>query len=283
VDDYFSTKIYEFTTNCRACGKCEFKIRTNPKDRTFDYTVGIRKKKEDFDTAEAGARGVVDTDFGNGILEYKNGKVLDAPDANPATATNALHFLEKHVTGHRKAQTEHEHMTSLIHLNSKMVEDADANASIRANFRKDRKAKKRRLGEAAGMGLGKGIELSKGSEEDATLAKRAMNMRQRSRRDGDRSNILGSDDRIRSIRSGSIFGKQTSSKHGRCQRPKKIAGEEMASKKRVHVSGKKSAPKQMIAIHLEKPRNGAVKTTKRSLSDNGALAALSACYASDSE
>ena len=46
VDDYFTTKIYEFTTRCRACGKCEFKIRTNPKERTFDYVSGIRKKVE---------------------------------------------------------------------------------------------------------------------------------------------------------------------------------------------------------------------------------------------
>eukprot|EP00584_Thalassiosira_punctigera_P006759 CAMPEP_0172542018 /NCGR_PEP_ID=MMETSP1067-20121228/12711_1 /TAXON_ID=265564 ORGANISM="Thalassiosira punctigera, Strain Tpunct2005C2" /NCGR_SAMPLE_ID=MMETSP1067 /ASSEMBLY_ACC=CAM_ASM_000444 /LENGTH=214 /DNA_ID=CAMNT_0013328171 /DNA_START=200 /DNA_END=840 /DNA_ORIENTATION=+ len=138
VDDYFTTKIYEFTTRCRACGDCEFKMRTNPKERTFDYVSGIRKKVEEFDTAEAGTGGVIDTEIGNGILEYKNGRVLDAPDGT------ALNLLEKSAAGHRKAQTEHEHMTSLIELNAKMGEDADANASIRAAFRKDRKAKRRR-------------------------------------------------------------------------------------------------------------------------------------------
>ena len=35
VDDYFTTKIYEFTTKCRSCANCEFKIRTNPKEQTF--------------------------------------------------------------------------------------------------------------------------------------------------------------------------------------------------------------------------------------------------------
>ena len=44
VDVFFTTKIYEFTTKCRACAHAVFRIRTNPKDRTFDYTEGIRKK-----------------------------------------------------------------------------------------------------------------------------------------------------------------------------------------------------------------------------------------------
>ena len=68
----------------------EFKIRTNPKERTFDYVAGIRKKHEEFDSAEAGTHGVIDTDFGNGIFEYKNGTLIDAPDdESPA----ALHLL----------------------------------------------------------------------------------------------------------------------------------------------------------------------------------------------
>lgn len=205
VDDYFTTKIYEFTTRCRACGNCEFKIRTNPKERSFDYVSGIRKKVEEFDSAEAGTHGVIDTEFGNGILEYKNGKVEGAPeDFNTATGATTLNLLEKHVTGHRKAQTEHEHMTSLIELNAKMVEDADANASIRATFRKDRKAKKRRLGEAAGLGLGRGIELlSGGIEEDASLAKRAMDMQKRSRSSAQAHQ--SEKDKLRSVRSGSIY------------------------------------------------------------------------------
>ena len=77
----------------------EFKIRTNPKERTFDYVAGIRKKHEEFNSAEAGTHGVIDTDFGNGIFEYKNGTLIDAPDdESPA----ALHLLDKNANNQRK-------------------------------------------------------------------------------------------------------------------------------------------------------------------------------------
>ena len=48
--DYYTTKIWEFTTKCRACGGAEFKIRTNPRERGFDYVevrIGNRSAKAD--------------------------------------------------------------------------------------------------------------------------------------------------------------------------------------------------------------------------------------------
>ncbi|KAL9178951.1 hypothetical protein ACHAXT_011924 [Thalassiosira profunda] len=282
VDDYFTTKIYEFTTNCRACQECEFKIRTNPKERTFDYVSGIRKKVEEFDSAEAGTRGVIDTDFGNGILEYKNGK-LDAPD----DADGNLHRLESHVAGHRKAQTEHEHMESLIGLNAKLLEDADANASIRATFRKDRKAKKRRLGEAAGLGLGKGIELAEGRAEDAALAQRAMRSRE-----GGRA-LQSEKDRFRSVRAGGIFGAKGSPTKKKKSSGGRRAGESDAAASsgqgKARGSGAaddatKPMPKRKIPICTQ-PLGGQPKVavTSPPSPDQGALAALSGFYASDSE
>ena len=150
----------------------EFKIRTNPKERTFDYIVGIRKKHEEFDSAEAGTHGVIDTDFGNGIFEFKDGTLIDAPDdESPA----ALHLLEKNANNQRKTLTEHEKMTSLLQLNQKLETDADANAAVRKTFRTDRKAKKRRLNDAAKAGLGRGIELLTGErDDDVCMAKSAM-------------------------------------------------------------------------------------------------------------
>lgn len=287
MDDYFSTKIYEFTTNCRACGDCEFKIRTNPKERTFDYTSGIRKKVEEFDSAEAGTHGVIDTEFGNGILQYKNGKV-DASDALDGTA-DALHLLEKNVSGHRKAMTEHEHMNSLIELNSRMDEDADANATVRASFRKDRKAKKRRLGEAAGMGLGRGIELSGVTKEDESLAKQAIDKRRISRDAG--KAYQSEKDKFRSVRTGSIFGSQKSSKQRRGRR--KTPSNEKTEKDNTDEMRKKSVQKpakRKITIRHQKPAVASTQQTKNSIllepssgSDDGALAALSSCYASDSD
>ncbi|KAL7542078.1 hypothetical protein ACHAXR_011491 [Thalassiosira sp. AJA248-18] len=302
VDDYFTTKIYEFTTRCRACQECEFKIRTNPKERTFEYVSGIRKKVEEFDSAEAGTHGVIDTEFGNGILQYKNGKVLDAPENNNNNpgASTALHLLEKNVTGHRKAQTEHEHMTSLLELNSKMGEDANANSLIRATFRKDRKAKKRRLGEAAGMGLGKGIELLSSSSgdsrtvEDATLAKRVMDASRRSRDGAHRSEK----DKFRSVRTGSIFSssQKKSSEHKQCGRRKmpNVGGEPVERKKTANdgcsSSGRK---KSTIQTKMQKiticPQNlgsnSKMKAAKEKTLSGGssALAALSSYYASDSD
>jgi len=299
VDDYFTTKIYEFTTRCRACGNCEFKIRTNPKGRTFDYVSGIRKKVEEFDSAEAGTHGVIDTEIGNGILQYKNGRVLDddggeavAASAS-STTTTGLNLLEKHVTGHRRVQTEHEQMTSLLQLNSKTVgDDADANASVRAAFRKDRKAKKRRLGEATKLGLGRGIELKSGeAREDVDLAKRTMRHRDRSRGSAHRSER----DKLRSVRAGSIFATPTKKKEKTKLRSKErgISGcrnhdprEKAAVKTQTEHEGKMQAvPKKKIILHQKSDCDSKTltKVCTSAVSDEGAFAALSTFYGSDSE
>lgn len=53
VDKYFTTPIYEFQMKCTSCPQI-YVIRTNPKDATYDYISGIRKKEKDFDTADIG-------------------------------------------------------------------------------------------------------------------------------------------------------------------------------------------------------------------------------------
>ena len=223
VDDYYTTRIYEFATTCRACGGCAFTIRTNPKERTFDYVSGIRRKVEEFNTAEAGTHGIIDTEFGNGILRYEDGKV-DGPgvdDAAAAAVTTTtsggsckIGMLERNAVGRRIAQTEHDRMTSLLTLNSRMVHDSDHNASIRRAFRIDRKAKKRRFGNAATLGLGRGIELLDGTkevEEDAMLAKEVMHSRRRDSGNNDLDAIIHSNDRLRDVRAGGIFSSIKSS------------------------------------------------------------------------
>jgi len=195
VDDYFTSKIYEFTTKCRSCADCEFKIRTNPKERTFDYVVGIRKKIEEFDSPEAGTHGVIDTDFGPGIFEYRNGKV-DAPsDESPG----ALHLLEKNARNHRKTLTEHQQMSSLLRLNTKLETDADANAALRSSFREDRKAKKRRLNDAAG----RGIEMLEETDADASTAKMLM------QKTYDKQAHQSERNNFKSLRASSIFGSES--------------------------------------------------------------------------
>ena len=175
------------------CMNSEFKIRTNPKERTFDYVVGIRKKQEEFNSAEAGTLGVIDTDFGPGIFEYKDGKITDAP-------SNELNLLEKNACSHRKTLTEHDQMISLLQLNKKLETDADANAALRTTFRKDRKAKKRRLNDAADAGLGRGIEMLSGdTDADVLRAKRAM------RKTYDEQAHRSERDKFKGIRASCIF------------------------------------------------------------------------------
>jgi hypothetical protein len=285
VGNYFTTKIYEFSTTCRACGECEFKIRTNPKERTFDYVMGIRKKVEEFDSAAAGTHGVIDTEFGNGILQYKNGKVEEGSEEGATTvdatnvliaSKNSLQLLEKNVAGHRKAQTEHEHMTSLLKLNSKMGDDADANASLRSVYRKDRKAKKRRLGEAVGLGLGRGIELKEGNEEDATLAKLTMetNTRRRSSRSSSSAHQVEAD-RFRDARRGSIFASKPISGHVKSKTSRNAATTTCAQPTAVGRS------KQPTRMGQKQSQSTSVNPT--ALSSVGALATLSSWYASDGD
>ena len=200
VADYFTSKIYEFTTKCRACADCEFKIRTNPKEQCFDYVSGIRKKVEEFDSAEAGALGVVDTDAGAGIYQYKNGKLVGA-DGKGEDA--ALQALETSARGERKAMTEYEQMESLYQVNTRMEEDADVNALLRKGYRKERKAKKRRLEDAKKMGLGRGIFLSGETDQDITDARVTIGLRDHQRVSD--SAFSNEKNAFGSIRSGGIF------------------------------------------------------------------------------
>jgi hypothetical protein len=186
----------------------------------FDYITGIRRKVEEYNTEEAGTHGIIDTEFGNGILHYENGKV-HGPGVDDAVAaavttsgSNKLGMLERNVVGQRIAQTEHERMTSLITLNSRMVHDSDHNASIRRAFRIDRKAKKRRFANAATLGLGRGIELLDGSkevEEDTMFAKEVMHSRRRDSGNNDLDANIHSNDRLRDVRAGGIFSSMKSS------------------------------------------------------------------------
>ena len=290
VDDYFTTKIYEFTTRCRKCGEIEFRIRTNPKERTFDYVSGIRKKVEEFDSAEAGTHGVIDTELGNGILQYRNGKIQG--DDQTTSVSTSLNLLERNVAGHRKVQTEHEHMESLLELNSWKDEDADANAAVRASFRKDRKAKRSRLKDATSLGLGRGIELKGSTADDANAAKYTMDMHKRHKISGNAHQL--EKDKFGSVRSGSIFSQQKkkkkSSKRKSSQKKAASSPQTVGNKKKESNddNAKKPVPqKRKIIIHNKQITSVQTRTKKQeeeeSSPDGGALTALSNLYASDSD
>uniref|UniRef100_A0A7S4JXD7 Splicing factor YJU2 n=1 Tax=Odontella aurita TaxID=265563 RepID=A0A7S4JXD7_9STRA len=198
-DDYFSTKIWEFTMKCRACANATFKIRTDPRERGFAYVSGIKRKVEEFDTAAAGTAGVIDTELGNGIIEGSG--PADGKDMNTPLAK-----LEKSVVGERKAMTERDQMEALLKINDgSMWDDAASNASLRSTYRSARQTKKRRLGAGAARGLGKGIELPDSTDEDVSAARNAFIT---SLPDKKKACKMEKDALMR-LRSGSIFRKDS--------------------------------------------------------------------------
>jgi len=199
VDDYFTTKIYEFQMKCRICAKETFYIRTNPQNRCFDYVKGIKKKNEEFDTKDAGTYGVIDTENGNSIMGHADG--TSSSKSPSQVSINPLDQLEKEIVGKRKAMTEHDAMEYLLQHNSKiLLDDAISNSNLRATYRVGRKAKKKRLKEAKQAGLGKGIELYESTKEDKALARRAF----RSKEGADTSHSKEKE-KFKDIRAISIF------------------------------------------------------------------------------
>lgn len=147
---------------CRACAVQKFFVRTNPKGRCFDYTVGIHRKVEEFDTVDAGTLGVIDTDRGNGIVPSSLSSSSCRADSSHHNndKNNPLEKLETRMTGKRKAMTERDAMQLLLDRNKyTMLDDASSNGALRSTYRNVRNEKRRRLRNAQDVGLGNGIEL----------------------------------------------------------------------------------------------------------------------------
>ena len=247
VGDYFTTKIWEFTMKCRACSESTFVIRTNPKERCFDYCSGIKRKVEEFDTVNAGSLGVIDTDFGNGIHTYSDIKGINAQD----NTLSAIDKLQKEKVGERKAMTERDAMQILVQYNdSTMLDDAMSNSKLRSNYRKVRKAKKRRLDHAKSKGLGMGIELSTSTKVDSALARSAFNDKSR-----DMKSRKVEKQKFRKLRASSIFKTNNSDPKHRKQSPQRKAKIDAAA---INAADKLKQPKKIV---LSVQNGGIVKKT----------------------
>lgn len=186
-------------------------------------------------------------------------------------------------------------MTSLLRLNSKTSgEDADANAALRASFRNDRKAKKQRVSDAVDIGLGRGIELSGMTEEDAKLAAIAIN-RRKQRRDGSDHAHKSEKNAFQSKRSENIFAAQKKSHASKTERKKsssKCNGRLEKKEKDTTMSDKprlrrKIELKSSTSNHLlaQSPTKQTENTSKQPLLASGmnALSGLIDHYGSDSD
>ena len=139
-------------------------------DRWCLPTATASKKVEEFDTTEAGTAGVIDTDVGAGIIPSSG--------ADSSTVDSNLSRLERTAAGERKAQTEYGRLESIQRLNdSTTKDDAGSNANLRATYRKARQGRKRRIGDAEAIGLGRNIELADVDTADDATSKEVFAQR----------------------------------------------------------------------------------------------------------
>jgi len=189
--NYFTTTIWEFRMKCRQCAACEFLVRTDPKGRTFEYVEGLKKKNEEWDVAEAGSLGIIDTESGRGGI------------LREGSSSQGINLLEKRAAGKRKVLTEIERMQELIRSSGdRGWNDSGRNAGLRATYRTERKAKRRRIKEAKNLGLGEGIEILPGTAVEraqALLAFEDDNVRHRKISQKEKNTFY-------KLRSSSIFG-----------------------------------------------------------------------------
>jgi coiled-coil domain-containing protein 130 len=191
---YFSTTIYQFSLTCRNC-QHPWIIRTNPKERGFDYVEGI--------VVQAGQE--TNLAMGDCVLEQPT-RVTSAADDDydkDNEAVAALQKLESAAHGKRRTLTELETLQRLQRLNTvSTLLDADNNAIVRKAYREDRKEKRQRLNDASRLGWRHGMELlSESSTEDALAAKEVTYGRPK---EEERK-------RLKLVRSSSIFASSSTS------------------------------------------------------------------------
>ncbi len=234
--------------------------------------------------------GVIDTEISDGIHQFKNGviAVSSTDESQNISTIGALHLLEKNAAGHRKILTEHDQMVSLLQINSKMGEDADVNAALRATFRKDRKAKRQRFSDASKIGLGRGIELAGLTEEDRNNAKIAMNIKK-----GLGNSAHESERKLfQSIRSDGIFSSQKDSSIASCRQSKYMSlknNDSTVKEGNIHVPRKRRQKQKIPVNSINRPINVASVASESSknvkisiLSEQNSLLALGD-YRSDSD
>jgi coiled-coil domain-containing protein 130 len=202
---YFSTTIYQFAIKCRNC-QHPWIIRTNPKERGFDYVDGIQ--------VQAGQE--TNLAMGDCILEQPTTKgTTSMTNHDDDGAIVALQQLESAAHGKRRTLTEQEELQRLQKLNTvSTLLDADNNAFIRKGFRKDRKEKRKRLEHASQRGWRDGMELFADDTTEDMLAAKEMTYGRPKEEERKRLQL---------VRSSSIFASsltRPSDKHSRVRRKK---------------------------------------------------------------
>ena len=154
AESYFSTPILEFLMSCRRCGKGDFIIRTDPKNRGFAYSGDLRKQERTWNAANVG------------------GITVEEKEDNEEDDMSPVDRMEKHAFGVRNAVTERNQLEQLVKLNEKTFgDDVTGNAKLRDSFRRDRKVRKRLRETAAQNGWQESLTFVETNIEDESGAK----------------------------------------------------------------------------------------------------------------
>jgi hypothetical protein len=155
-----SSKIYEFIMKCRSCAESVFVIRTNPALQTFDYIKGIQKRsaKEEQNLSTKNPA-VLPVNKADGDDLIPPGTIVREDKDNP------IDWLERQAHGQRKSMAELQQLETLQKIQLvNWKDDAANNATLRAEYRRKRNAKRKREEDAIKLGLGRGIELPDNAE-----------------------------------------------------------------------------------------------------------------------
>lgn len=151
-ESYFTTRIWEFRLSCRICSH-PFRIRTDPRDRGFDYVEGIK--------IQAG--------------QEPSKELLDCTFATNMNVPDALAKLEASARSESDLLTEIDRLQRLKEINDRTsFDDADSNANVRKRFRKDRNEKRARARDARRLGWRDGMEVVGSSLDDRVAARETV-------------------------------------------------------------------------------------------------------------
>lgn len=152
IGKYFSTTLYSFNMKCPFCSHVIL-IKTDPKNRTYDYAEGIRKMEHEYTPEE-----------GDSLLEVMS------DSEKQLLRTDPLYKLQHEQEDMLRAKTAAERIVALSDLSEKTrKKDYDVNSVLRKKNR-EKRAERQAL-KAEGEKKGLSIPLLQYNEQDSEIAK----------------------------------------------------------------------------------------------------------------
>lgn len=156
---YLSTTVWSFSMKCTGCVQV-FVIKTDPKNCTYDFAQGLRKRDEEAASRPSDGQLVI-TNFAD---ESGTGRALAAVDP--------MERLMRDQHNKIRAATKEEQLEQLEAFQERTFHDSDANSVLRRAARQQRNTARMLL--LAGADLGLPCALAEESPLDAERAKRML-------------------------------------------------------------------------------------------------------------